>query len=177
MNKKICKEAHHSRSRSSIIPNGQIDHCLLIIRESRLNIKIKNISCLCVRNMPKIEVYCTLDEMKRFLIESTAKNKLPRKYMQGSEILFERRQEQGKIYIEADEKDDIEEIQDLIIVKATNVLGIQYQSKSGRTNLIWRQIHKDLGKLTGLASGNTLVNLLESGIKDIRVIKEKKNYE
>ena len=122
--------------------------------------------------MPKIEVYCTLEEMKSFLIESTAKHKLPRKYMKNPEILFERRQEQGRIYIEADEKEDIEKIQDLIIVKAINVLGIQYQSKSGRTNLIWRQIHKDLGKLTGLASGNTLVNLLESGIRNIRVIKD-----
>ena len=92
--------------------------------------------------------------------------------MKNSEILFERRQEQGRIYIEADEKEDIEKIQDLTIVKAVNVLGIQYQSKSGRTNLIWRQIHKDLGKLTGLASGNTLVNLLESGIRNIRIIKE-----
>ena len=47
--------------------------------------------------MPRIEVYCTLEEMKRFLIESTAKNKIPRKYMKNHEILFERRQDQGKI--------------------------------------------------------------------------------
>lgn len=121
--------------------------------------------------MPRIEVYCTLDEMKRFLIESTAKNKLPHRYIAEPRYMFERRQEVGKIYIEADEKKDIEEIQDLVVVKVENVLGISYESKSGRTKLIWRQIHGDLGKLTGVASGNTLVNLLESGIKNIRVFK------
>jgi len=122
--------------------------------------------------MPKIEVYCTLEEMKRFLIESSAKNKFPRKYLRGTKYLFERRSEQGKIYIEADEKRDVEEIEDIVVVEVSNVLGIFYQSKSGRTKLMWRQIHKDLGKLSGVASGNTLVNLLESGIKNIRVIKE-----
>ena len=127
--------------------------------------------------MPKIEVYCTLEEVKRFLVESTAKNKLPRKYIMDPKYMFERRQEQGKIYIEADEKKDIEEIQDLVVVEVDNVLGISYESKSGRTKLIWRQIHKDLGKLTGIASGNTLVNLLESGIKNIRVFKEESGNE
>ena len=127
--------------------------------------------------MPKIEVYCTLEEVKRFLVESTAKNKLPRKYIVDPKYMFERRQEQGKIYIEADEKKDIEEIQDLVVVEVDNVLGISYESKSGRTKLIWRQIHKDLGKLTGIASGNTLVNLLESGIKNIRVFKEESGNE
>ncbi len=127
--------------------------------------------------MPKIEVYCTLEEVKRFLVESTAKNKLPRKYIVDPKYMFERRQEQGKIYIEADEKKDIEEIHDLVVVEVDNVLGISYESKSGRTKLIWRQIHKDLGKLTGIASGNTLVNLLESGIKNIRVFKKESGNE
>lgn len=122
--------------------------------------------------MPKIEVYCTLDEMKRFLIESSAKNKFPRRYMKDPNYLFERRTEQGRIYIEADNKKDVEKIEDIVVVEVNNVLGIFYQSKSGRTKLTWRQIHKDLGKLSGQASGNTLVNLLESGIKNIRVIKE-----
>ena len=122
--------------------------------------------------MPKIEVYCTLEEMKRFLIESSAKTKFPRKYIRDSKYLFERRTDQGRIYIEADEKRDVEEIEDIVVVEVNNVLGIFYQSKSGRTKLTWRQIHKELGKLSGQASGNTLVNLLESGIKNIRVIKE-----
>ncbi len=122
--------------------------------------------------MPRIEVYCTLEEMKRFLIESSAKTKFPKKYLKDLKYLFERRSEQGKIYIEADDKKDIETIEDIVVVEVSNVLGIIYQSKSGRTNLTWRQIHKDLGKLSGVASGNTLVNLLESGIKNIRILKE-----
>jgi hypothetical protein len=123
--------------------------------------------------MPEIEVYCTLEEMKRFLIESTAKNKFPSKYTKDIKYLFERRQETGKIYVEADDKKDIEKIDDIVIVEVDNVVGVFYQSKSGRTKLIWRQIHGDLGKLSGIASGNTLVNLLESGIKNIRVIGKK----
>lgn len=122
--------------------------------------------------MAKIEVYCSLEEMKRFLIESTAKNKLSKKYSEDIKYLFERREAEGRIYIEADNKEDIERIGDIVVVEVYNVLGITYNSKSGRTRLMWRQIHGDLGKLSGIASGNTLVNLLESGIKNIRVIKE-----
>jgi len=123
----------------------------------------------------KIEVYCTLEEMKRFLIESTCKNKFPRKYMHEINYLFERRQDVGKVYIEAEYKKDIEKIEDIIIVETKNVLGISYRSRSGRTNLTWRQIYKDLGKLYGEASGNTIVNLLEAGIRNIRVMKEGEN--
>lgn len=124
--------------------------------------------------LPKIEVYCTLKEFKKFLIESTAKNKFPSEYLKDEDILFERRKDRGKIYIEAEEKEDLKNIEDIIIVRTNNVVGIIYESRSGRTKLIWRQIHKDLGKITGEASGNTLVNLLEAGIKDIRIIKEGK---
>jgi len=120
----------------------------------------------------KIEVYCTLEEMKRFLIESTCKDRLPREYMENKNVLFERRQEIGRIYIEAEHKKDIDEVDELVIVEVKNVLGIKYRSRSGRTDLIWRQIYGELGKLSGRASGNTIVNLLEAGIRNIRVIKE-----
>ena len=120
----------------------------------------------------KIEVYCTLEEMKKFLIESTCKDRLPQKYIEKKNVLFERRQEIGRIYIEAENKKDIDEIDELIIVEVKNVLGIKYRSRSGRTDLIWRQIYGELGKLYGRASGNTIVNLLEAGIRNIRVIKE-----
>ena len=120
----------------------------------------------------KIEVYCTLEEMKRFLIESTCKDRLPEKYIEDKNILFERRQDIGRIYIEAEYKKDIDEIDELAIVEVKNVLGIKYRSRSGRTDLTWRQIYGELGKLYGKASGNTIVNLLEAGIRNIRVIKE-----
>ncbi len=124
-----------------------------------------------------IEVYCTLDELKSFLIESTGKTKFPRKYLKDPDILFERRNEIGKVYIEAEEKEDIEQIQDIVIVRVKNVLGVEYKSKSGRTHLKWRQLYKNFGKLYGKASGNTLVNLYEVGIRDIRVIKEEGKNE
>jgi len=117
-------------------------------------------------------VYCTLEELKNFLIESTGKRKFPSKYKGDPSVMFERRNEIGKVYIEAEDKEDIEEIEDIVIVKVNNVLGVEYRSKSGRTHLRWRQLYKNFGKLYGKASGNTLVNLYEVGIRDIRVIKE-----
>lgn len=122
----------------------------------------------------EIEVYCTLEELKNFLIESTCKRKFPNRYRYDSTIMFERRNEIGKVYIEAEEKEDIEEIEDIVIVRVNNVLGVEYISKSGRTHLKWRQLYKNFGKLYGRASGNTLVNLYEVGIRDIRVLKERK---
>ncbi|PCN50474.1 hypothetical protein B6U99_04280 [Candidatus Geothermarchaeota archaeon ex4572_27] len=120
----------------------------------------------------KIEVYCTLEEMKRFLIESTCKSFIPREYAEDPEILFERDESEGRIYVEAEEKSEVARIRNLTFVRVKNVLGIKYVSKSGNTRLTWRQIYKDLGKLSGEASGNTIVNLFESGIKNIQVIRE-----
>ncbi len=120
----------------------------------------------------EIEVYCTLEELKNFLIESTGKRKFPSKYRDDPAIMFERRNEIGKVYIEAEEKEDIEEVEDIVVVRVNNVLGVEYRSKSGRTHLKWRQLYKNFGKLYGRASGNTLVNLYEVGIRDIRVLKE-----
>jgi len=110
--------------------------------------------------------------VKRFLIESTCKNRLPKKYAENPNYLFERRQDIGRIYVEAEYKRDVETLEDLVIIEVKNVLGITYTSRSGRTQLTWRQIYKELGKLYGKASGNTIVNLLEAGIRNIRVIKE-----
>lgn len=121
----------------------------------------------------KIEVYCTLEEVKKFLIESTCKTFIPKEYAENPHILFERDESEGKIYIEADEKREIDRIRNLVFVEAKNVYGILYNSKSGNTRLIWKQIYKDLGKLSGEASGNTIVNLLESGIRNIQIIKKK----
>lgn len=120
----------------------------------------------------KIEVYCTLEEVKKFLVESTCKSFIPNNYKDNIDILFEREDKEGRIYIEAEEKEEIEKIRNLIFIRVKNVMGIVYNSKSGNTRLIWRQIYKDLGKLYGEASGNTLVNLLESGIKNIQIVKE-----
>jgi len=121
----------------------------------------------------KIEVYCTLEEVKKFLIESTCKTFIPREYAKDPNILFERNPEEGRIHIEAEEKEELERIRNLVFVRVKNVYKILYNSKSGNTKLTWKQIYRDLGKLYGEASGNTLVNLLESGIRNIQIVKEK----
>ncbi len=120
----------------------------------------------------KIEVYCTLEEVKKFLVESTCKTFIPKKYRDDISVLFERDVSEGHIHIEAEEKDELEKIRNLMFVRVKNVLGITYTSKSGNTKLVWRQIYRDLGKLSGEASGNALVNLLESGLKNIQIKKD-----
>ncbi|HYZ51396.1 MAG TPA: hypothetical protein VE593_10950, partial [Nitrososphaeraceae archaeon] len=47
---------------------------------------------------------------------------------------------------------------------AKEILGIIYSSKSGNTQLKWRQIRKKSGRVLGFASANALVNLVESGV-------------
>ena len=44
------------------------------------------------------------------------------------------------------------------------ILGIIYSSKSGNTQLRWRQTRRKTGKVSGNASPNALVNLVESGV-------------
>ncbi|RLG61243.1 hypothetical protein DRN86_00380 [Candidatus Geothermarchaeota archaeon] len=119
----------------------------------------------------KVEAYCTLEEVRRFLIESTCKSFIPREYLKNGEIFPERRIKEALIHVEAEEKEDVQQIGDITFIRAKNVLGIIYNSKSGRTKLKWRQIYKDLGKLSGEASSNTLVNLITAGIRKIEPIR------
>ena len=121
----------------------------------------------------QIEVYCSLEEVKRFLIESTCKSFIPKEYADNPEILFERDESEGLIHIKAEEKEVVGRVRNLTFLRVRNVSEIIYNSKSGNTRLVWRQIYKDFGKLSGEASGNTIVNLLESGIKNIQVIKRR----
>jgi len=64
-------------------------------------------------------------------------------------------------------------MRDVKFVKAVDVLGVIYRSKSGNTDLKWRQTKGSLGRLTGEASPNPLVNLIESGIIRRDFIKKK----
>jgi hypothetical protein len=52
----------------------------------------------------------------------------------------------------------------MTFVNAKEILGIIYSSKSGNTQLKWRQTRRRLGKVQGFASPNALVNLVESGV-------------
>jgi hypothetical protein len=52
----------------------------------------------------------------------------------------------------------------MTFVNVREILGIIYSSKSGNTQLKWRQTRRKLGKVSGDASSNALVNLVESGV-------------
>lgn len=84
--------------------------------------------------------------------------------MHDFEIFPEREEGPGAIYIEAADKVTLKKIREMTFVNAKEVLGIIYSSKSGNTNLKWRQTRRKNGKVTGEASPNALVNLVESEV-------------
>lgn len=76
------------------------------------------------------------------------------------------------MYVEAEDKTTLEKIRNLQFVRATKVLGIIYNSRSGNTKLKWRWIKDDFGKVSGEASGNSLVNLFQARVLDEAFLKE-----
>jgi hypothetical protein len=80
------------------------------------------------------------------------------------EVFPEREEGPGAIYIEAADKVTLKKIREMTFVNAKEILGIIYSSKSGNTQLKWRQTRKRLGKVQGFASPNALVNMVESGV-------------
>ncbi len=117
-----------------------------------------------INDLIKIETTATLESFRRFLIISTCKSFMPESYQRDPEVFPEREKEPGSIYIEAVDKVTLKKMGEITFVNARDVLGIIYSSKSGNTKLKWRQVRKRLGKVTGIASGNALVNLVEAGI-------------
>ncbi len=89
---------------------------------------------------------------------------MPESYIKDPEVFPEREGSQGFIYIEAADKVTLKKSRDVTFVNAKDILGIIYSSKSGNTRLRWRQIRRRIGKVTGVASVNALVNLVESGV-------------
>jgi hypothetical protein len=79
-------------------------------------------------------------------------------------VFPEREEGPGAIYIEAADKVTLKKIREMTFVNAKEILGIIYSSKSGNTQLRWRQTRKKSGKVHGNASPNALVNLVESGV-------------
>ncbi len=89
---------------------------------------------------------------------------MPESYLEDPEVFPEREQAPGTIYLEAADKVTLKKIREIIFVNAKDILGIIYSSKSGNTKLKWRQIRRGMGKVTGEASVNSLVNLVEAGV-------------
>ena len=114
--------------------------------------------------MVTIDAPSTVESFRRFVIASTCSSFAPRSYLEDPEVFPERDEDKGSIYVEAADKVTLKKIRDITFVNARDVLGIIYSSKSGNTNLKWRQIRRNTGKVKGEASSNSLVNLAEGGV-------------
>lgn len=129
--------------------------------------------------MVNIDTTTTLEKFRKFLIYSTCKSFIPKGYLKDPDI-FPEREEAGTIYIECSSKINLKKIRGIQFVKVYDVLGVLYASKSGNTKLKWRQIAGKIGKITGEASLNSLVNLIEAGVitkKDVMKQLQEKGEE
>ena len=109
--------------------------------------------------MVELDLTCNLEGFRRFLISSTCRSFIPESYLRDPEVFPEKQGDQGSIYVEAVDKVDLKKIRDVTFINARDVLGIIYTSKSGNTKLKWRQLRGRIGRLSGDASANSLVNL------------------
>ena len=117
-----------------------------------------------ITNLVQIETAASLESFRKFIIVSTCRSFIPESYLRDFEVFPEREEGPGAIYIEAADKVTLKKIREMTFVNAKEILGIIYSSKSGNTQLKWRQTRKRLGKVQGFASPNALVNMVESGV-------------
>jgi hypothetical protein len=106
-----------------------------------------------------LDVTCNLEGFRRFLINSTCRSFIPESYFRDPEVFPEKEEEPGSIYIEAADKVTLKKIRDITFINARDILGIIYTSKSGNTKLKWRELRRGIGRVSGDASTNSLVNL------------------
>ena len=121
--------------------------------------------------MVEIDAPSSLESFRRFIIASTCGSYAPRSYLDDTEVFAEREESLGSIYVEAADKVTLKKIREITFVNAKDVLGVIYSSKSGNTSLKWRQTRKNIGKVTGEASSNSLVNLAEGGVITLEWVK------
>ena len=112
--------------------------------------------------MVKIDSICELDRFRRFMIMSTCQSYIPLDLDTDETIYPERSSDKGTMYVEAEDKETLQQVREIRFTRVSNVLGIIYNSKSGRTQLKWRHLKGVIGRLSGEASPNTLVNLFAS---------------
>lgn len=96
------------------------------------------------------------------MIMSTCQSYIPEEFLQDETIFPERSSEMGTMYVEAEDKETLRQVREIKFTRVSEVLGIIYNSKSGNTQLKWRHIKGRVGRLSGEASPNSLVNLFAS---------------
>ncbi|HKM77502.1 MAG TPA: hypothetical protein VJZ03_00375 [Candidatus Bathyarchaeia archaeon] len=112
--------------------------------------------------MVKIDSVCDLGDFRLFMIMSTCQSYMPSELDEDETVYPERSSDKGTMYVEAEDKETIQQIREIRFTRVSNVLGVIYNSKSGRTQLKWRHLKGRMGRLSGEASTNTLVNLFAS---------------
>ena len=96
------------------------------------------------------------------MIMSTCQSYIPFNLDNDETVYPERSSDKGTMYVEAEDKETVDQIREIRFTRVSNVLGVIYNSKSGRTQLKWRHLKGRMGRLSGEASPNTLVNLFAS---------------
>ena len=120
----------------------------------------------------KIDTTSSLSSFRNFIILSTCRSFISDNLLDDEEVFPERAAEDGAIYVEAADKETVEKIRNITFVRAFEVLGIIYKSKSGKTYLKWRNTRGKTGRLTGDASGNSLVNLYAARVLDREFVQK-----
>ena len=100
------------------------------------------------------------------MILSTCQSFIPQEFDDDPHVFPERASEVGTMYVEAEDKQTLSSVGEITFTRVANVLGVIYNSKSGNTRLKWRSFKADIGKLTGEASLNTIVNLYTARVLD-----------
>jgi len=114
----------------------------------------------------EIDAVCDLHSFRRLMVLSTCQSFMPEDLYDDQHVFPERSTKEGTMYVEAEDKQTVQTIGDITFVRVSDILGIIYNSKSGRTRLKWRNLKGSSGRLTGEASSNTLVNLFAAGALD-----------
>ena len=120
----------------------------------------------------KINVLCNLAEFRKFMIISTCQSFAPPQLLRDESVFPERPSKDGTMYVEAEDKVTLKRVRAITFVQVTEVLGIIYNSKSGRTRLKWRSMRDDVGRLIGEVTTNSLVNLFAAEILDESYVEE-----
>ncbi|MEM2990486.1 MAG: hypothetical protein QXQ02_04810 [Halobacteria archaeon] len=120
----------------------------------------------------EIDIRTTLERFRRFIIYNTCLSFIPKGYLKDPTIFPERSSEKGEIYVEAASKVELAKIRDLTFIKAADILGVIYRSKTGNTYLKWRQIKGSIARLTGVASPNSILHLIEARVITREYVEE-----